>query len=108
MITELGGPFSFGLSAFTLIFAASNLLAISRLIADEHAPLWAAIAYFFWQIPSIIVLVIPMAMLLGTLLALQRLSGESEITAMKAGGISLVRAVYPLLAVGLGISLLAL
>ncbi len=33
-----------------------------------------------------------MAMLLGVLLALQRLSGESEITALKAGGISLARA----------------
>ena len=36
--------------------------------------------------PGDLVLVIPMAMLLGTLLAMQRLSGESEITAMKAGG----------------------
>ena len=38
--------------------------------------------------------------LLGTLLAIQRLSGESEITAMKAGGISFMRIVIPLLAAG--------
>jgi lipopolysaccharide export system permease protein len=49
-----------------------------------------------------------MAMLLGTLLALQRLSGDSELTAIKAGGVSLVRAVMPLLGVGLGVSILAL
>jgi lipopolysaccharide export system permease protein len=49
-----------------------------------------------------------MAMLLGMLLALQRLSGESEITAFKAGGISLTRTVAPLLGVGLVVSLLAL
>jgi lipopolysaccharide export system permease protein len=53
-------------------------------------------------------LVIPMAMLLGTLLAMQRLSSESEITAMKAGGISLSRIVAPLLIVGFVVSLLAL
>ncbi len=108
MISELGGPFSFGLSAFTLIFAATQILAISRLVSDRHAPLGAVIAYFLWQLPGIVVLVIPMAMLLGMLLALQRLAGESEITALKAGGISLTRTVAPLLGVGLAVSLLAL
>lgn len=108
MMTELSGPFWFGLSAFTLIFAATQILAISRLVSDQHAPLGAVIEYFMWQLPGIVVLVIPMAMLLGVLLALQRLSGESEITAMKAGGISLVRAAAPLLAVGFAVSLVAL
>jgi lipopolysaccharide export system permease protein len=108
MVAELGGPFSFGLSAFTLIFAATQILAISRLVSDRHAPLGAVIEYFLWQLPGIVVLVIPMAMLLGVLLALQRLSGESEITAMKAGGISLARAAAPLLGVGLVVSFLAL
>ena len=108
MVSELGGPFSFGLSAFTLIFAATQILAISRLVSDRHAPLGVVIEYFLWQLPGIVVLVIPMAMLLGVLLALQRLSGESEITAMKAGGISLARIAAPLLAVGLGASIVAL
>ena len=48
-----------------------------------------------------------MAMLLGDLLALQRLSGESEITAMKAGGVGLIRAVAPLLIVGFAVSVVA-
>jgi lipopolysaccharide export system permease protein len=108
MVAELGGPFAFGLSAFTLIFAATNILAISRLVGEAHAPLGAAIEYFLWQLPQIVITVVPMAMLLGVLLALQRLSGESEITALKAGGIGLVRAVRPLLAVGFGVSILAL
>jgi lipopolysaccharide export system permease protein len=107
MIAELVGPFAFGLSAFTLIFAATNILAISRLVSEESAPLVAAVEYFLWQMPQIVVTVVPMAMLLGTLLALGRLSGESEITALKAGGVGLVRAVAPLLVVGFGMSLLA-
>jgi lipopolysaccharide export system permease protein len=107
MVAELGGPFAFGLSAFTLIFAATNILAISRLIAEAHAPIGAAIEYFMWQLPQIVITVVPMAMLLGVLLALQRLSGESEITALKAGGIGLVRAVRPLLLVGLAVSVMA-
>jgi lipopolysaccharide export system permease protein len=108
MVSELVGPFTFGLSAFTLIFAATNILAISRLVSEEHAPLLPALAYFLWQLPEIVVTIVPMAMLLGTLLAMQRLSGESEITALKAGGVGLVRAVTPLLLVGFVVSVVAL
>jgi len=108
MAQELVGPFNFGLSAFTLIYAATTILAIGRLVSEEHAPLLASIAYFLWQLPQIVVTVVPMAMLLGTLLTLQRLSAESEITALKAGGVGLVRAVAPLLVVGFGVSLAAL
>ncbi len=107
VVAELSGPFAFGLSAFTLMFAATNVLAISRLVGEEHAPFGAAVAYFLWQMPEIVVTVVPMGMLLGTLLALQRLSAESEITALKAGGIGLVRAVAPLLVVGFIVSILA-
>ncbi len=108
MIGELVGPFLFGLSAFALIFAATYLLNISRLVVSDNAPLGVAIEYFICQIPSIIVLVVPIAMLLGVLLMLQRLSGESEIVAMYAGGISLYRAALPILLAGLFVSFVAL
>jgi lipopolysaccharide export system permease protein len=107
MLSEFAGPFGFGLSAFTLIVAAVQMLAIGRLVSDQHAPLLAAVEVFLWQLPSDIVLAIPMAMVLGTLLAMQRLSGESEITAMKAGGINFMRIIAPLLVGGFIISLLA-
>jgi lipopolysaccharide export system permease protein len=105
LVAELIGPFVFGVFLFTMIFVATQILALARFVSDEHAPLAAAIAYFLWQMPQFMLYVIPMALLLGTLLAMQRLSGESEITAMKAGGIGLSRIVTPLLIVGLGMSL---
>ncbi|HEY6449809.1 MAG TPA: LptF/LptG family permease [Candidatus Cybelea sp.] len=104
VLAELSGPFVFGLSAFTLIFAATEILNIGKLVSSEHAPLWAALAVFGWSLPADIVLVIPMALLLGTLLAVQRLSGESEITALKASGVTFARIVAPLLAVGIVMS----
>jgi lipopolysaccharide export system permease protein len=104
MLAELAGPFVFGLAAFMLIFAATELLNIGKLVSNEHAPLWAALLVFAWSFPADIVLVIPMALLLGTLLAVQRLSGESEITALKASGVTFARIVAPLLAVGIVMS----
>ena len=106
LVTELAGPFVFGLSTFTLIFIATQIISIGKLVSEEHAPLVAAIEYFFWDMPQFLLFVIPMAMLLGTLLAMQRLAGDSEITAMNAGGVSIMRIVLPLAAVGLLVSLL--
>jgi lipopolysaccharide export system permease protein len=108
LVSELAGPGLFGLSVFTLIFVATQMLQIGHLVSEEHAPLGAALEFFLWQMPYFLVYVIPMSMLLGTLLSMQRLSGESEITAMKAGGISLTRIVTPLLIVGFIVSLFAL
>ena len=104
MLRELAGPFGFGLAAFMLIFSATELLNIAKIVSNEHAPLWAALLVFGWSMPGYVVLVIPMALLLGTLLAVQRLSGASEITAMKAAGITFSRIVAPLLAVGIVMS----
>jgi lipopolysaccharide export system permease protein len=108
MLTELSGPFAFGLAAFTLIFAATEILNIGKLVSNDHAPLWAALLVFLWSLPASVVLVIPMALLLGTLLAIQRLSSDSEITAMKAAGITFWRVVAPLLAVGIVMSFVTL
>ena len=105
MIGELAGPLLFGFSAFLLIFVAANLLSLSRLLTEEHAQLWPVIEYFLWGLPEVIPYVVPMAVLLGVLLAMQRLSGESEIIAMKAGGISLERVAVPLLIVGFVLSI---
>lgn len=108
MIAALGGPFLFGLAAFTALFVAGQLLNIARLVSEQHANIWAAANYFFYTLPSTLVLTFPMSMLLAVLLAMSRLSGDSEITAMRGGGISLYRIAAPLVALGLLASLIAL
>ncbi|MDQ6766449.1 MAG: LptF/LptG family permease [Candidatus Eremiobacteraeota bacterium] len=108
MVTALGGPFLFGLAAFTLLFVAGELLNIARLVSQEHASLIAAAKYFFYTLPGTLVLTFPMSMLLAVLLAMSQLSGDSEITAMRASGISLYRIAAPLIAVGVAASLIGL
>ena len=108
MIGELGGPFLFGLAAFTLLFVAGELLNVARLVSEEHASLLAAAKYFVYTLPQTLVLTFPMSMLLAVLLSMSRLSGDSEITGMRAGGISLYRIAAPVAAVGLLASLIGL
>jgi lipopolysaccharide export system permease protein len=108
MVTALGGPILFGLAAFTLLFVAGELLNIARLVSEQHASLIAAAKYFVYTLPGTLVLTFPMSMLLAVLLAMSRLSGDSEITAMRAGGVSLYRIAAPLVAVGIAASLVGL
>jgi lipopolysaccharide export system permease protein len=53
--------------------------------------------YFVYKIPLIFFQVMPVSVLLGALLVLAIMSRHSEITAMKAGGISVARVVTPIL-----------
>lgn len=108
MLSELGGPFAFGVAAFTLLLAAGQIIAIGRAVSEAGAPVWAAIEDFLWRLPGMVELTIPMGLLLGTLLAIQRLSGESEITAMKAGGITFLRIIAPMLVAAFVLSLATL
>ena len=66
-----------------------------RMFLSNDATAWQMASYFLYSIPLIISLVLPAAILLATLLTYSSLSKFSEITAMKANGISLYRIVAP-------------
>jgi len=91
-----------------LIFVAGELLNIARLVSEEHASLLAAAKYFVYTLPGTLVLTFPMSMLLAVLMTVSRLSDNSEITGLRAGGISLYRIAAPLVGIGLLASLVGL
>ena len=59
-------------------------------------------------IPAFLELAIPLATLLGIMLAFARLSGDSEIVVIRASGISLGQLIKPVVIFGLFASLLTL
>lgn len=96
ILKELLGPFVFGVCSFSSIFiGTSTLMRIAKLITQYGAEPLSVAKLFFYSLPSIVVLTFPMSMLLATLLAFGRLSASSEITAMKSGGLSLMRLAAP-------------
>lgn len=64
--------------------------------------------YFLNKIPLIVSQVIPLAVLMGVFMTIGGLSRTSELTAMRAGGMSLLRITLPLLGIALLISLVVL
>jgi len=98
---ELLEPFIFGLGAFTAILSASMIMfELVRAVVLKGMPIFVAMQIFIYKLPGIVIYIFPMATLLAALLAFSRLSGESEITAFKASGISLYRLIIPVLFFG--------
>ncbi|NLB74025.1 MAG: YjgP/YjgQ family permease [Firmicutes bacterium] len=102
---ELLGPVLFSVIAFTLIFVAADLLfMLARLLVDGSVGLGTVVRLFILGLPRIVALALPMSTLLGILLCYSTLSASSEIVAMRAAGLSLVRIMAPALIVALAVS----
>lgn len=109
IINEMLGPFLFGVATFTvLFFAGGQLYVITRMIAESKTSLNTAMVYMVNSLPAILVFTFPMAVLLAALLAFGRLSGESELIAIKAGGTGFLRVASPAIILSFFIAFVAL
>lgn len=107
LVGELIGPLLFGIAAFTAVsLSVGVVFELVRRVAESGLPLWAALQVLMLNLPAFLVLAFPMATLMATLLAYSRLSGNSELTALRSVGVSTWRMVVPALALALLMSLL--
>ena len=98
VLSELLYPFIFGIASFSSIFIASSMLYRITQYMTKYGASWDSVAWlFFYSLPEVINYTFPMSMLLASLMAFGKLSGSSEIIAMKSGGISYYRIVAPVL-----------
>jgi lipopolysaccharide export system permease protein len=87
--------FFIGLLTFTLILLMDKILKLIELIVSGVS-IWHILNLLLFIFPSFLIFTIPIAFLLGTLLSFGRLSGDSEITAFKASGMSLYQLFLPI------------
>jgi lipopolysaccharide export system permease protein len=92
----MAGPFVFGILIFTLIFVAGDLLfQAAKLIIEKGVALAVVVRLFFYRLPEVVALTLPMSCLLSTLLGMTRLSSNGELIALKSLGISFYRILRP-------------
>jgi len=96
------------LGAFCGLYLLVEFVAKIDDFIEHHAPLHLFVPYFVGMLPLILAEVIPLAVLFGMFLTLTQFSRTHELTALRAGGISLARICRPLLAGILALSLLLL
>ncbi len=98
VIQEMLGPFGLGILIFTFVLLMDKVLALMEMVVNKGVKLSVVLELLAYTLPSLLVLTLPMAVLVATLTAFGRLSTDSEITAMKASGVSLYALFSPVLA----------
>ena len=85
LVREIIFPFIFGIAAFTSIIAGSTLIfqLVSKAVKYGFIREYNSIVYY--NLPSVISITLPMAILLATILVIGRLSSDYEILATIAG-----------------------
>lgn len=94
---EILVPFFLAMTAFTSALLMGRFLKISELVVAKGVPLADIILLIAYLIPSFAFFTIPMSFLLAVMLAFGRLSGDSEIIAMKSSGIGIARLLKPVM-----------
>ncbi len=80
--------FFIGMLTFTIILLMDKILKLIELTVSG-VNFFQILMLLLYVSPSFLIFTIPIGLLLGTLLAFGRLSGDSEIIAFKASGVSL-------------------
>lgn len=98
--TELIPPFLFGVGAFSSLgVSVDTLFELIRRVTESGLPLAIAAQILLLKFPQFIAYAFPMSILLANLMTYSRLSSDSELTALKACGVSVYRMVLPALMV---------
>lgn len=98
--------FLIGLMTFTVILLMDKILKLIELIVTRRVDPSHIFMLLLFVSPSFLIFTIPMSFLLSTLISFGRLSGDSEITAFKASGISIYQLYLPVLLFSIGAYLL--
>jgi lipopolysaccharide export system permease protein len=98
----------FGLLAFTLIFVVIDAMENLDDFIDQSVPWEKIFHYYFVFSPEILKLMTPVAVLFGALFTAGKAANLSELTAIKAAGVSFYRFMAPFLITSLIISVFSI
>src|SRR5438128_3613781 len=101
VVREMVPPTALGLLLFTFILLLDTISNLMRILVSRGADLGTVLRAFLYLLPSIFSVTIPMAFLLGVLLAFGRMASDSEIVALRASGVSPLRLLRPVVSLSL-------
>lgn len=106
LVAEMIGPIALGFLIYTGILLLRFLFQSAEMIIQRGLPVAIVGRLVAYSLPNILVLTIPMALLFGILIALGRLSSDSELIALRSSGMSLTTLYRPILFLSLCFALL--
>lgn len=94
---EVSAPFLISLSVFTGLLFLTKSLKLFELVISRDVSLWEVVSLFLLVVPQFLEIALPMALLLGIVLAFGRLSADSELVVIRSVGVRLRTLVSPVL-----------
>ncbi|MEO7454292.1 MAG: LptF/LptG family permease [Fimbriimonadales bacterium] len=107
ILKELAAPLLIGTVSVVLMFLANTLIAYAQEVFSRDIPIESVLQYLLLKVPQTLNMTLPVGVTLAGSLAISRLIRESEMTAMRAAGISIRRILVPFLVVGALVSMLS-
>lgn len=101
LLTEMLAPFFAGLLVLNAILFLGRLLPLLEIIFDFGIGLADFLRICAYISPKLLLFSIPMASLMGVVIAFTRMTGDHEVMALKASGIGLYRMLPPVLLLGI-------
>src|SRR5271167_890847 len=92
---EVGSHAILGLAVFTFVFFVPQLVRLMDLVVRHSGGIFTVALIFLCSLTPVLAFTIPMAVLVGVLIGLGRLSADSEIVALHASGVSMRRLLLP-------------
>ncbi|MGB5879881.1 MAG: LptF/LptG family permease, partial [Thermoanaerobaculia bacterium] len=96
VMAEVLGPFVLGFLLYTFLLLIQFLFASAEMIIRRGVPAVQVGKLLGLTLPNIVVLTIPMSFLFAILVAVGRLASDSELTALRASGVSLFSLYRPI------------
>ena len=98
---EVLAPFAVGVGLLTFALVTGRLLKLTEMVVNHGVTVVEVVGLIAYIMPAFLELTLPMAVLLGVLMGFGRMSGDQEMTAARACGVSLYRLAIPAMAVAL-------
>ncbi|HEY0868344.1 MAG TPA: LptF/LptG family permease [Fimbriimonas sp.] len=101
VVRELIVPFLIGTVAVVLMFQANTYMFYAKNFDLQNVPTSAVFQVIYFRTPEFLNMTLPVGMSLAASLAMSRLARESELTAMRAAGVRILRVIAPVVVFGL-------
>jgi lipopolysaccharide export system permease protein len=95
ILREISYPFFMIVFVLTFVLLMGKILQLMDLMINKGVSFIDISKIFLLLTPSFLILTIPISLLISILIGLGRLSGDNEITILKASGISLYKLIAP-------------
>lgn len=79
------------MGSFLVLNFLNKYATLAGKLVDNYVSNMTFVYYWFWDLPSFLIVVMPLAFLLGTVITVSNVTFSQELIAIRAGGISLLQ-----------------